>query len=238
VDSQVHYLPLTPGFFSILVFLAVGLIILIQLRILRYAYMRLGVGPGAAMLLLVGSLIGSYFNIPVTVLPGPSVMSGQIVDFYGMRYAVPVVVSWPGTVVAVNVGGAVIPAIMSTYLVIRYQLWLKAAVATAAIAFIIHSMATPVPGVGIAVPVFAPVVATAILAFILSREYAPPLAYIGGSMGTLVGADLLNLDKINGLGAPVASIGGAGTFDGIFLTGILAVLLAGIASPPRPRPAW
>ena len=76
-------------------------------------------------------------------------------------------------------------------------------------------------GVGIAVPVFAPVVTTAILAFILSREYAAPLAYIGGSMGTLIGADLLNLDKIGGLGAPVASIGGAGTFDGIFLTGIL-----------------
>jgi uncharacterized membrane protein len=103
---------------------------------------------------------------------------------------------------------------------------------------VIHSMATPVPGIGIAVPVFAPVVATAILAFILSREYAAPLAYIGGSMGTLIGADLLNLDKIAGLGAPVASIGGAGTFDGIFLTGILAVLLAGIASPSRPRPAW
>jgi uncharacterized membrane protein len=238
MDSRIHYLPLTPGLFSILVFLVVVLIILIQLRILRYAYMRLGVGPGAAMLLLVGSLIGSYFNIPVTVLPGPPVTSGQIVDFYGMRYVVPVVVSWPGTVVAVNVGGAVIPTIMSTYLVIRYQLWLKAAVATTAIAFIIHSMATPVQGVGIAVPVFAPVVATAILAFILSREYAPPLAYIGGSMGTLVGADLLNLDKISGLGAPVASIGGAGTFDGIFLTGILAVLLAGIASPSRPRPAW
>jgi uncharacterized membrane protein len=239
MDSQVHYLPLTPGFFSILVVLVVGLIILIQLRILRYAYMRLGVGPGAALVLLFGSLIGSYFNIPITVLPGPPpVQSGEIVEFFGMRYVVPVVVSWPGTVLAVNVGGAVIPTIMSTYVVIRYQLWLRAAIATAAIAFIIHSMATPVPGIGIAVPVFAPVVATAILAFILSREYAAPLAYIGGSMGTLVGADLLNLDKINGLGAPVASIGGAGTFDGIFLTGILAVLLAGIASPSRPRPAW
>jgi uncharacterized membrane protein len=239
MDSQVHYLPLTPGFFSILVFLFAGLIILIQLRILRYAYMRLGVGPGAALVLLFGSLIGSYFNIPITVLPGPPpVQSGEIVEFFGMRYVVPVVVSWPGTVLAVNVGGAVIPTIMSTYLVIRYQLWLKAAIATAAIAFVIHSMATPVPGIGIAVPVFAPVVTTAILAFILSREYAAPLAYIGGSMGTLIGADLLNLDKINGLGAPVASIGGAGTFDGIFLTGILAVLLAGIASPSRPRPAW
>ena len=238
MGSQVHYLPLTPALFSVLVFLFVGLIILIQLRILRYAYMKLGVGPGAALLLLFGSLIGSYFNIPITVLPGQMARSGQVVDFFGMQYVVPLVQQWPGTVLAVNVGGAVIPTLMSSYLMLRYQLWGKAAIAVVAIAVIIHSMATPVQGLGIAVPVFAPVIATAILAFILSREYAAPLAYIGGSMGTLIGADLSNLDKINGLGAPVASIGGAGTFDGIFLTGILAVLLAGIVSPSRPRPAW
>ena len=238
MNSQVHYLPLTPGLFSILVVLVIGLIILIQLRILRYAYMKLGVGPGAALMLLFGSLIGSYFNIPITILPGQTVRSGQIIDFFGMQYVVPMVQQWPGTVLAVNVGGAVIPTMMSTYLVIRYQLWGKAAIAIIAIAVIIHSMATPVHGIGIAVPVFVPVVVTAVLAFILSREYAAPLAYIGGSMGTLIGADLSNLDKIGGLGAPVASIGGAGTFDGIFLTGILAVLLAGIASPSRPKPAW
>jgi len=238
MGSQVHYLPLTPALFSILVLLFVGLIILIQLRILRYAYMKLGVGPGVALLLLFGSLIGSYFNIPVTILPGEMVKSGDVVNFFGMQYVVPVVQQWPGTVLAVNVGGAVIPTLMSSYLMLRYQLWGKATIAVVAIAFIIHSMATPVHGLGIAVPVFAPVIATAILAFILSREYAAPLAYIGGSMGTLIGADLTNLDKITGLGAPVASIGGAGTFDGIFLTGILAVLLAGIVSPSRPRPAW
>jgi uncharacterized membrane protein len=238
MDSQYYYLPLTPGLFSILFLLVGGLIVLIQLHVLRYAYMRLGVGPGGALLLLFGSLIGSYFNIPITILPGQTVESGQIVDFFGMRYVVPLVVASPGTVLAVNVGGAIIPTLMSTYLVIRYQLWIKAALAIAAMALIIHSMATPVHGIGIAVPVFVPVVATAILAFILSREYAAPLAYIGGSMGTLIGADLLNLDRIGSLGAPVASIGGAGTFDGIFLTGILAVLLAGIASPSRPRPAW
>ena len=238
MSSQVHYLPLTPALFSILVILFIGLIILIQLRILRYAYMKLGVGPGAAMLLLFGSLIGSYFNIPITVLPGQLVKSGQVVEFFGMQYVVPLVQQWPGTVLAVNVGGAVIPTLMSSYLMMRYQLWGKAAIAVIVIAAIIHSMATPMHGLGIAVPVFAPVVVTAILAFILSREYAAPLAYIGGSMGTLIGADLTNLDKISGLGAPVASIGGAGTFDGIFLTGILAVLLAGIVSPSRPRPAW
>ncbi len=238
MDSQIHYLPLTPGPFVVLVLLFAALIILIQLRILRYAYMRLGVGPGAALLLLFGSLVGSYFNIPITVLPGQTVHNGEIVDFFGMRYVVPLVTAYPGTVLAVNVGGAVIPTMMSIYLVLRYQLWLRAAIAIIVIALIIHSMATPVRGVGIAVPVFVPVVATAILAFILSREYAAPLAYIGGSMGTLIGADLMNLGRIGGLGAPVASIGGAGTFDGIFLTGILAVLLAGIASPPRPRSAW
>jgi uncharacterized membrane protein len=238
MSSQVHYLPMTPGLFSILVILFAGLIILVQLRILRYAYMRLGVGPGVALLLLFGSLIGSYFNIPITILPGNNMRAGEIVDFYGMRYVVPLATAWPGTVLAVNVGGAVIPTLMSSYLVLRYQLWFKAAIAVVIVAAVIHMMATPVRGVGIAVPVFAPVVVTAILAFILSREYAAPLAYIGGSMGTLIGADLLNLDKITGLGAPVASIGGAGTFDGIFLTGILAVLLAGIASPARPRSAW
>ena len=238
MDSQIHYLPLTLGPFSVLVLLFAALIILIQLRILRYAYMKLGVGPGAALLLLFGSLVGSYFNIPVTVLPGQTVQNGEIVDFYGMRYVVPLVTSYPGTVLAVNVGGAVIPTLMSIYLILRYQLFLRAAIAVIIIALVIHSSATPVRGVGIAVPVFVPVVVTAILAFILSREYAAPLAYVGGSMGTLIGADLMNLGNIGGLGAPVASIGGAGTFDGIFLTGILAVLLAGIASPPRPRPAW
>jgi uncharacterized membrane protein len=239
MDSQIHYLPLTLGPFSVLVLLFAALIILIQLRILRYAYMKLGVGPGAALLLLFGSLVGSYFNIPVTVLPGQTVQNGEIVDFYGMRYVVPLVTSYPGTVLAVNVGGAVIPTLMSIYLVLRYQLFLRAAIAVIIIALVIHSSATPVRGVGIAVPVFVPVVVTAILAFILSREYAAPLAYVGGSMGTLIGADLMNLGNIGGLGAPVASIGGAGTFDGIFLTGILAVLLAGIASPSRPRPqAW
>ena len=64
----------------------------------------------------------------------------------------------------------------------------------------------------------------------LSRRFAAPLAYICGSLGTLIGADVLNLGKLKGLGAPIASIGGAGTFDAIFVTGLLAVLLAGLAS--------
>src|ERR1700745_3819851 len=142
MSFQTQYLPLTAPLFSVLVLLFFGLIILIQLRILRYAYMRLGVGPGAALLLLFGSLVGSYFNIPITVLPGQTVRSGEIVDFFGMRYVVPLVTSYPGTVLAVNVGGAVIPTLMSIYLVLRYQLFLRAAIATVVIALVIHAMAT------------------------------------------------------------------------------------------------
>lgn len=42
----------------------------------------------------------------------------------------------------------------------------------------------------------------------------------------LIGADLLRLSDMRGLAVPMAAIGGAGSFDGIFLSGTIAVLLA------------
>jgi len=232
--SQFHYLPLTPGFFSIFVGVFLIMFILLVLGALRRAYLSLGVKPGTAMLLLFGSLIGSYFNIPIANLPDERVVSNNVVEFFGMQYNMPMVEHWPGTIIAINVGGAVIPTLMSLYLLMTRELWTKGLIAVAAVALVLHWLAEPVPGLGIAVPVFFPAVTTAVVAILLSRENAAPLAYIGGSLGTLIGADLTNLDKVRGLGAPVASIGGAGTFDGIFLTGILAVLLAGLYHPRRP----
>jgi uncharacterized membrane protein len=233
-----HYLPLSPPFFSLLVGALIVLVVMVQLGALRYAYLRLGLSPTAAILLLFGSLIGSYFNIPVAELPAQQMVSGREVIYFGMRYAIPVVTQWPGTVIAVNIGGAVIPACMSLYLLIRYRLWGPGVLATVAVSFVCYMLANPVRGLGIAEPVFVPALTTAVVALILSRRYAAPLAYIGGSLGTLIGADLMNLGKIQGLGAPVASIGGAGTFDGIFLIGILAVLIASLTgSLTDPAPA-
>jgi len=232
--SEYQYLPLTPGFFSILVVIFFALVVLVQLDLLRTAYLRLGVSPGMAMTLLAASLIGSYFNIPVAHIPGQRIVTGEVVDFFGMQYQVPVLMQRPGTTIAVNIGGALIPTLMSLYLLLRYELWGRGAIAVAIVAALMYTMATPVPGLGIAVPVFVPVIATTIVAVVLAREHAAPLAYIAGSLGTLVGADLLNLPHIGELGAPIASIGGAGTFDGIFLTGIAAVLLAGFFRRPAP----
>jgi uncharacterized membrane protein len=228
--SDFQYLPLTPGFFAILVVLFL-LVLMLMVSTLRYAYLSLGVSSSTAMLLLFGSLIGSYFNIPIYQLPPEHVVSDQVRDYFGMYYVVPRVHNWPATMIAVNVGGAVIPTLMSLYLLFTHHLWVKGLIATAIVALVLHWLAQPVQGVGIAVPIFLPAVTTAIVALLLAGEHAPPLAYIAGSLGTLIGADLSNLGQVRGLGAPVASIGGAGTFDGIFLTGILAVLLASFYHP-------
>jgi uncharacterized membrane protein len=228
--SQLHYLPLPLPLFSIFVGMFLVLLVVIQVNAFQTAYIRLGLRPRAAMWLLLGSLLGSYVNIPVAELKQQHIVSGQVIDYYGMKYVVPVVVNWPGTVLAVNVGGALIPGVTSFYLLARRRLWLQGALVTAFVAVICHFIARPVPGLGIALPVFVPAIATAAAALLVSRPNAAPLAYIGGCLGTLIGADLLNLGSIQGLGAPVASIGGAGTFDGVFVTGILAVLLAGFGT--------
>ncbi|MGH7118684.1 MAG: DUF1614 domain-containing protein [Acetobacteraceae bacterium] len=235
------YLPLSLSSFSALVVVFAVLIWLLQIEAFAYAYHRLGLRTGAVILILGGCLVGSYFNVPVASLPGRQVVSGRVVDYFGVGYVIPVVVDWPGTVIAVNVGGAIIPVAVSVYLFLRHHLWLSAPIATIGVAAVTHAIAHPVPGLGIALPIFAPAIAAAVIAMVLSRRRAAPVAYICGSVGTLIGADLLNLEKLQQLSAPVASIGGAGTFDGVFLTGILAVLIAALVRgpddrPPRPEP--
>jgi uncharacterized membrane protein len=147
-------------------------------------------------------------------VPEQQIMSGQEVQFFGMHYVIPVAIDRPGTVVAVDVGGAVIPGLLSFYLLVKNRLWVGGLLATACVAVVCHVLARPIPGVGIALPVFVPPLSAAGVALLLSRRQAAPLGYISGSLGTLIGADLLNLDKVQGLRSPVASIGRAGTFEG------------------------
>jgi uncharacterized membrane protein len=229
--DRLQYLPLALPHFSVLALVFVFLVAWIEVQALRSAYRTMGLSPHAALLLLLVSLAGSYLNIPVAQLPAQQIVSGQEVSFFGMHYIIPEVVSQPGTTIAINVGGALIPGLLSLYLYVRNRLWVSGILGTVVVAAICHWLATPVPGLGIALPVFVPPLTTAAVALLLSRRHAGALAYVSGSLGTLIGADLLNLDKVQGLGAPVASIGGAGTFDGIFLTGILGVLLASIFAP-------
>jgi uncharacterized membrane protein len=221
-----HFFPLAHPLVLGLLF-ALGLLIaLIEIGLIGYAYEKMGVQRRYVFAVLLLSLLGSYVNIPVAALPAERVVSGQEVTFSGMRYVIPLVEEWPQMVLAVNVGGALIPTLLSLYLLVKTGMYGRALVGVAIVTVVVHWLAYPVKGIGIAVPVFIPPVVAAATGLLLSRQAAPSLAYIAGSLGTLIGADLLNLGIIQELGAPIASIGGAGRFDGIFLTGILAVLLA------------
>jgi uncharacterized membrane protein len=224
----VHYFPLTIAFALLLLFLFIFLIIAIEVGILSYAYRRMGVDRRYVFSLLILSLLGSYINIPLFELAPERIVSNSYVDFFGIRHIIPFVREWPATIIAVNVGGAVIPAFLSLYLTLKNKLYRQSLVSIAIVTILVYFMAHPVRGVGIVVPEFVPPIAATAVAFIFSSKYAPALAYIGGTKGTLLGADILHFGDIQGLGAPVASIGGAGTFDGIFVTGILAVLLASV----------
>jgi uncharacterized membrane protein len=232
-----NYLPIAPPFFIALFVFFTFIVLLIELRVVQFVYESVGVNPHLLLSLLLLSFLGSYINIGIMHLPPERIYAHGIVDFFGMPYVIPMVTEAPGTVIAVNVGGAIVPTLLSIYLIVKNRLYTEGLVAIAIVAAVVHMMAHPVPGVGIAEPVFVPPLIAALAALFISRRHAMPLAYAAGSMGTLIGADLLNLDKIQGLGAPVASIGGAGKFDGIFLTGLVAVLLASLVHLGRSHPA-
>jgi uncharacterized membrane protein len=135
-------------------------------------------------------------------------------------------------VLSINLGGAIIPLGIAMYQFYRIiaifqsaSMLFQVLLAVSLTTIVCYFIARPLSGVGIAMPALIPPVSAAILALFLSPALPAITAYCAGTLGTLIGADLLHLSKIKQLNAPVVSIGGAGTFDGIFLSGIIAVLL-------------
>lgn len=233
--GSIHYFPVAAPALLGLTILLVIVAGFVATRLLTFASASMGLAPHAMIAVLLMSLLGSYINIPVAELPERHMTSAAIVTYFGIPYVVPLVRASPATILAINVGGAVIPTVLSIYLMVRNQLFMLSLWGIAVVSLACYLLATPEPGLGIAEPIFVPCVITTIMALILSPRHAGALAYICGSLGTLIGADLLNLGKIRGLGAPIASIGGAGTFDGIFVIGLLSVVYAGWFSARESR---
>lgn len=207
--------------------ISVFLVAMIQVQFFEIAFAKLGLTPEATLAVLIGTLLGSGINLPIFKMKTRN--AGHLVILPGRR---PI---WelfqPAregcTVIAVNVGGCVIPVGLCIYF-ISLQLIepIVLGVTILIIAGLSYRLSRPIPGLGIAMPLFIAPLTSAALALILDPAHAAHLAYIGGVLGVLIGADVLHLKSVGGLGVPVASIGGAGTFDGIFLTGIIAALLA------------
>jgi uncharacterized membrane protein len=120
-----HYFPLALPFLLAFAFVILIVLGLIEVGILRYAYGKIGVSHRYMFVLLLGSLLGSYVNIPVATLPAQQISSDQVFSYFGMQHIIPNIGGPPRTILAVNLGGAVIPTILSLYLVIRNYPYLQ-----------------------------------------------------------------------------------------------------------------
>jgi uncharacterized membrane protein len=197
------------------------------LGLMGEAFLRLGISPGLIFWLLILTLLGSLVNIPIYRFENRDLMGEQVVSYYGMRFRVPRQERSRGTILAVNVGGALIPLALSLYLMSKIDFGIYLPILLVIVTLVVNRLARPVRGMGIGVPGLVPPLVAALGAYLLCPPgLRAPCAYIASTMGILIGADLLNLKLIREMGAPVASIGGAGTFDAIFLSGIIAVLLS------------
>ncbi len=216
----------SPRNLLILLFAFGFLIAIIQLGLLTIAFDKLGLSPSSAYLLLVCSLLGSVVNLPLfrikTDLQPPAELPPQ-----PMFPGFPLWNFNSRTQVALNVGGGLIPIMFSVYLYTHSEIHpLELLQGIFFVGLISFLFSRPIRGIGIGMPVLIAPLSAALIAVMLNPENSAPLAYISGTLGVLIGADLLRLKDIRKLGAPFAAIGGAGTFDGIFITGIVAVLLA------------
>jgi uncharacterized membrane protein len=216
-------------FLMMLAFFLVALIMLpfLMVGLVGEAFLRLGISPSLVFWLLILTLLGSMVNIPIYKFKSRDLMGEQVISYFGMRFRVPNLEKTHTTVLAVNVGGALIPLALSLYLISKIDFGIALPILLVVVTVVVNRLASPVRGMGIGVPGLVPPLVAALGAYLLCPpDLRAPCAYIASTMGILIGADLLNLNQIGQLGAPVASIGGAGTFDAIFLSGIIAVLLS------------
>jgi uncharacterized membrane protein len=196
------------------------------------ALVKLGLSPQASFLAAFGIFFGGLVNVPVKRIPRDETIEVMPFTLFGFGRVFP---QWVRrrtyTVLAVNLGGCLVPAAIAVYELVRLAGIgggaLLAALTAAAINIVVcYRLARPVSQVGIALPAFVPALIAAACGLLFLPDQAPPIAFTAGVLGPLIGADLLHLRDLQRIGAGVASIGGAGTFDGIVLSALIATLLA------------
>jgi uncharacterized membrane protein len=220
-----------PGCLSLLLLGAFLLLPFLLANAMLAALGKLGLGPTSSLLAALGFFGGSLLNIPVT-----RVEHNRTVEYLPNRLlGLHRLLSRPVqrrtySIIAVNVGGCLVPTALAGYQAARLALEAPSVLPSALGALVInvgicYSVARPVPETGITMPAFVPAGAAALCALVLTPEWAPPVAFMAGVLGPLLGADFLHLDDIADIGTGMASIGGPGTFDGIVLSGLVATLL-------------
>jgi len=207
--------------------LAIFFITILQVDLFEIAFTKLGLTPQQSLFLLIGSLLGSGINLPLLQLRNPEQGFPVKVVVQKVIFGVAPKTLSDKVIIAVNVGGCLIPVGLSLYF-ISLQLIdpVKIFIGVFGITLLSYKTSQLIPGFGVGMPIFLAPLSAALLALIIDPEHAAQLAYMSGVLGVLIGADLMRIKNIAQLGRSIAVIGGAGTFDGIFLTGLIAALLA------------
>jgi uncharacterized membrane protein len=213
------FLPIGCLIFLLFILFLPILFILGYFHVVTIGFEKLGISPEITLFLLLAILIGSAINIPIGK---KKIIYVEESRFFGL-FRKPKLETQG---IAINLGGAIIPILISFYFLTKIPFW---PVFTVTILMIIVSkfLARVIPGIGISLPALIPPVFSAIFALIFAPTFAASCAFVAGTLGVLIGADILNLKKVQKYGR-FLSIGGAGVFDGIFLVGIVSALLAGI----------
>jgi len=190
-------------------------------HVVTIGFERLGISPEITLFLLLIILIGSAINIPIGK---KKIIYVEESRFFGL-WKIP---RMEARGLAINLGGGIIPVLLSFYFL--YLSWrqgfnlIPILIATILMVVVSNFLAKIIPGRGISLPALIPPIFSAIFALILAPQFPAICAFVAGTLGVLIGADILNLRKVQKYGG-FLSIGGAGVFDGIFLVGIISSLL-------------
>ena len=217
------------------IFLFLLLLFLLPLVFAQFmglALAKLRLDPSVAMFVIVGIFLGSVVNIPITLIIRQDEVIAHPYPLFGFLDIGSHLQRSPNeTILAVNLGGCVVPTLVAVYEILQilrdswiypFPIVLAVAINTA----VCYRLAKPVKGIGIAMPALVPPLVAALTALLLAPDEAPSVAFVAGVFGPLLGADVLHIREIPRIATGMASIGGAGTFDGIVLSGILAAYLA------------
>lgn len=219
------YLPVTLLLFLLLLLLLPFIWLMLAVDIVEIAVAKLGFSPSVAGIVLALVVLGSTINIPLYRVESPTIVAENFTDLWLREFwGIPLKKIQRSTIVAVNVGGGLIPVGLALYQFTQGNS-LAILLVTAIVTVVSYYAARVVPGIGIQMnPLLAPLTA-ALSAMLIAAPHAAPVAFAGGILGTLIGADLLHLKDIQSMSSGVLSIGGAGVFDGIALCGLFALLL-------------
>ncbi|MBP1357571.1 MAG: DUF1614 domain-containing protein [Sulfolobus sp.] len=239
---------ITEPFMLIMYIISSLIVLIVTLNYLEIIFSYLNLSKSLAIIFAIGISILSLLFSPVNIIIKRKerkklieIGEDRIVYVFGIPIYFPSlrIEEKFFTYIAINVGGALIPLLLSFILIYfcfisTFYNIIKLLIDVFFISLISKIFSKVVPTAGVAMNPLIPPLFSIIFTYLLFSDniFLIPLAsYISSVSGTILGADILNLKKVMEEGAILISIGGMGTFDGIYISAIFSLLLSFLLIP-------